>query len=136
MSYAALILPTQLIMSIGLGITFPALVSSAVAGVPQEHSGIASGLLNAAQQVGGAVGLALLTGGLDRATNSLTEGMALGPDGFPTNPAEIPTFISATVEGWGQALMVAAGIIFLAALIMTSIVRAKKEDVAGGMPLG
>ncbi len=135
-SYAALILPTQLIMSIGLGITFPALVSSAVAGVPQEHAGIASGLLNAAQQVGGAVGLALLTAVSTGKTNSLTEGMVLGPEGFPANPAEIPTYISATVEGWAQALMVAAGIIFLAAIIMTSIVRAKKEDVAGGMPIG
>ena len=54
--YVGLILPAQLIMAIGMGVTFPALVSGAVSGVPQENSGIASALLNAAQQVGGAVG--------------------------------------------------------------------------------
>ncbi len=136
LSYVALLLPTQLIMSIGLGITFPALVSSAVAGVPQEHSGIASGLLNAAQQVGGAVGLALLTAVSTGRTNTLTEGMALGPNGFPVNPAEFPVFLSATVDGWTKALLVGAILIFSAAVIMTSIVRATKDDVQPGMGMG
>lgn len=129
-SYAGLILPAQMLIATGLGLTFPALVGAAVSGVPQENAGIASGLLNAAQQVGGAVGLALLTAVSIGRTNALTEGIALGPDGSPTNPADFPVFISATVEGWALALIVAAGLIFVAAVIMASVVRGGR----GSMP--
>lgn len=136
-SYAALLLPTQLLMSIGIGLTFPALVSSAVSGIPQDNAGVASGLLNAAQQVGGAVGLALLTAVSTGRTQSLAGEIALGPDGAPVNPADYPQFVTATVDGWSLALIVGAILISAAALIMSSLIRAGKGDVAAapGMAL-
>ncbi|MDQ1628500.1 MAG: hypothetical protein QOI54_2244, partial [Actinomycetota bacterium] len=52
-SYLSVILPSLACVAFGMGMTFVALTSSAVAGVPHEDAGIASALLNAGQQVGG-----------------------------------------------------------------------------------
>lgn len=130
-SYAGLILPAQLVMAIGMGVTFPALVSGAVSGVPQENSGIASALLNAAQQVGGAVGVALLTAVSTGVTAGLIGTIVLAPTGFPANPAEIPAFFEGQVEGWATALTVGAGLIYLAGIVMGSIMRAGKGPAPG-----
>lgn len=142
-SYSGLILPTQLVISIGMGVTFPALVSSAVSGVPQENSGIASALLNAAQQVGGAVGVALLTAISTGRTNALMAGTpvfdpaaaAAAAAADPVAAAAAMEALRATafgpiVEGWATALMVGAALIYLAGIIMGSIIRADK----GPMP--
>lgn len=135
-SYLGLILPAQLIMAIGMGLTFPALISSAVAGVPQENSGIASALLNAAQQVGGAVGVALLTAVSTGRTNTLlAEMQAVPPTALPADPAAAAAAMQAAmagpiVEGWAAALLVGAILIASAGVIMGSLIRAGK----GPMP--
>src|SRR5690606_10009672 len=59
-SYWGVILPCIVLLALGMGLTFPTLFNVGVSGVPQESVGVASGLLNASQQVGGSVGLALL----------------------------------------------------------------------------
>ncbi len=56
------ILPGLLIMPIGLGLSFVSITIAATAGVPGHESGLASGLLNTAQQIGGSLGLAILSG--------------------------------------------------------------------------
>ncbi|MCW5714178.1 MAG: MFS transporter [Bauldia sp.] len=142
-SYLGLVLPAQLVISIGMGVTFPALVSGAVSGVPQENAGIASALLNAAQQVGGAVGVALLTAISIGRTNSLLTAnppvptpemmaaAAAAPDpAAATALAMQQAAFPAIVDGWGAALTVGAVLIYLAGIIMGSIVRAKP----GAMP--
>lgn len=153
-SYVGLILPAQLVISIGLGLTFPALIGGAVAGVPTENAGIASALLNAAQQVGGAVGLALLTAVSANRFNSLTAEMAangtlpvIDPAAVAaqaaaagvTDPIEIGLAIRGatidalavpTVDGWATALVVGAALIGAAGVIMFLIVRGGK----GPMP--
>jgi EmrB/QacA subfamily drug resistance transporter len=55
------ILPGLLIVPFGLGLSFVAITISATAGVPNHESGLASGLLNTAQQIGGSLGLAILS---------------------------------------------------------------------------
>ncbi len=62
------ILPGLLIMPIGLGLSFVSITIAATAGVPGHESGLASGLLNTAQQVGGSLGLAILSGIASAAT--------------------------------------------------------------------
>ena len=59
--YALSVLPAQLLMALGMGPLFVGMQAVALHQVDAEDSGVASALLNAAQQVGGAVGTALLT---------------------------------------------------------------------------
>ncbi|MDQ3740848.1 MAG: DHA2 family efflux MFS transporter permease subunit, partial [Actinomycetota bacterium] len=59
-AYAADVLPGMVLMGVGAGAAFPALMTLAMSGVAPSDSGLASGLVNTAQQVGGALGLAVL----------------------------------------------------------------------------
>lgn len=59
-SYVTDLLPTLLLCAAGYGLTMVPLVVAAVSGVPREDSGAASGVLNTGQQIGGAIGLAVL----------------------------------------------------------------------------
>lgn len=60
--YFSHLLPGMLLMGMGLGFTFVSVLIAATSGVPGHLSGLASGIINTAQQVGGSIGLAILTG--------------------------------------------------------------------------
>jgi predicted MFS family arabinose efflux permease len=60
-SYLTGLLPGMVIMAVGLGLLFVAITTAANAGVPHHQAGLAAALLNASQQVGGALGLAVFT---------------------------------------------------------------------------
>jgi EmrB/QacA subfamily drug resistance transporter len=60
-TYAADVLAPSIIVAVGLGLAFVPLTIAAVAGVREREAGLASGLVNTAQQVGGALGLAILS---------------------------------------------------------------------------
>jgi MFS family permease len=60
-SYVTDLLPGFLIMSLGAGSVFVSIAAAANAGVPGDKAGLAAGLLNASQQVGSALGLAILS---------------------------------------------------------------------------
>src|SRR3954453_10052127 len=60
-SYVSDLLPGMMVMSIGLGAVFVAVTTAANAGVPADKAGLAAALLNASQQVGGALGLAIFS---------------------------------------------------------------------------
>jgi MFS family permease len=60
-AYLQHVLPARLLIGAGFGLAFPVLAAIAVGGAPTGDAGIASGLFNTTQQVGGALGLALLT---------------------------------------------------------------------------
>src|SRR3954453_3613932 len=60
-SYAGALLPGLVIMSVGLGMVFVSVTTAANTGVPADKAGLVSALLNASQQVGGALGLAIFT---------------------------------------------------------------------------
>ena len=59
-SYPRMILPIFLIMAVGIGLTFLPLGNTALTGVPPHDAGVASATLNATQQIGGSLGVALL----------------------------------------------------------------------------
>lgn len=59
--YAANVLPGVLPLGLGLGLTFVPVMLAATSEVSAEDAGLASGLLNTAQQVGGSIGLAILS---------------------------------------------------------------------------
>ena len=60
-SFVSDLLPGMMIMSIGLGAVFVSVTTAANAGVPADKAGLAAALLNASQQVGGALGLAIFS---------------------------------------------------------------------------
>ena len=60
-SFLADLLPGMLVLSIGIGPVFVGVATAANAGVPADKAGLAASLLNASQQVGGALGLAIFT---------------------------------------------------------------------------
>jgi len=112
-SYLTVVLPALCVLALGMGMTFVSLTSSAVAGVPPEDAGVASALLNAGQQVGGSLGLAILTAVSTARTN------AIAPAGLDGSPASV----SALVEGWSLGFVVAAGFLALAGVVAGSLVR-------------
>jgi hypothetical protein len=60
-SYVGHLLPCLLVMAFGIGVIFVPLTTVAVSGVGPHEAGLASALLNVGQQVGGAIGLSVLT---------------------------------------------------------------------------
>ncbi|MDX6230711.1 MAG: hypothetical protein QOI76_4101 [Frankiales bacterium] len=69
-TYLKDLLPGLMIVSFGLGAVFVAITTAANAGVPEEQAGLAAALLNASQQVGGALGLAIFSAIATARTNS------------------------------------------------------------------
>jgi EmrB/QacA subfamily drug resistance transporter len=61
-SYWTDVFPGLVVMAAGMGMTFISITIAATNGVPARESGLASGLLNTSQQIGGALGLAILSG--------------------------------------------------------------------------
>jgi MFS family permease len=60
-SYLSDLLPGMLVLSLGFGPVFVGVTTAANAGVPADKAGLAASLLNASQQLGGALGLAIFT---------------------------------------------------------------------------
>ncbi len=80
-SFLADILGPSLLAAIGLGLAFVSSTIAAVSGVPDREAGLASGLINTSQQVGGALGLAVLSTIANSVTGSSHDPAAL-TDGF------------------------------------------------------
>jgi hypothetical protein len=143
-SYLTVVLPALALVAIGMGLAFVALTSAAVAGVPQDDSGIASALLNAGQQVGGALGLAVLTAVSTARTSDLLpegvgglEGLAAEPGASgPPDPAFMAQVFDAVNDGWALGFGVAAAFLAGAALVAASLVRVSKEDAAKALKEG
>jgi EmrB/QacA subfamily drug resistance transporter len=118
-SYVTVILPALCVLALGMGLTFVSLTSSAVAGVPPEDAGVASALLNAGQQVGGSLGLAVLTAVSTARTTALA-------------PAASAPSVSAVVDGWSLGFVVAAGFLAMAGIVAGSLVRVRPAEALPG----
>jgi EmrB/QacA subfamily drug resistance transporter len=74
-SYSVDLLPGFLLIGVGLGFSFVPVSIAALAGVPPHEAGLASGLINTSQQIGGALGIAILvTVATGRTDDQLAEG--------------------------------------------------------------
>jgi len=123
-SYVTDLLPAMLLLGIGAGLAFPALMTLAMSEATPSDSGLTSGLVNTTQQVGGALGLAVLaTLSTSRTDNQLARGAA--SDAALTNGYHLAFVV-------GAALLVAA--IVAAATILRPVAAPQNETVFGGEP--
>jgi len=76
-SYAATILPTILLLGIGFALIYPAVNIQATSGIGDSEQGLASGLVNTAFQVGGALGLAIITAVVSARAGEATDAATL-----------------------------------------------------------
>jgi EmrB/QacA subfamily drug resistance transporter len=137
--YASHLLGPQLVSSFGLGLVFVPLALVALHNVAEQDSGVASSLLNTAQQVGGAIGLALLgTVAWTAVANSVRTQVAAAakagrPLPKPGTPPPASIYYHALTVGFSRAFFVAAGIGLLALLIAIATIRVRRQDLAGAV---
>jgi MFS family permease len=113
-SYVADLLPGLVIMSLGLGAVFVAVTTAANAGVPAEQAGLAAALLNASQQVGGALGLAIFSAVATSRTTDLLAAHA--------SPAD------ALTSGFHRALLASSLFLLAAAVVALRITNTRGEQ--------
>ncbi|HET9939047.1 MAG TPA: MFS transporter [Gaiella sp.] len=110
-----------MLISIGMGLVFVPVTLIATSGVPVDDAGLASGLFNTSQQIGGALGLALLT---TLSTNRTEDELAsVGGQPTPADTAE------ALVSGFHVTWLASAILIGVGGLLLVALVR-RKDAVA------
>ena len=118
-SYVTDLLPGIMLASIGMGLVFVPITLIATSGIPSDDAGLASGLFNTSQQVGGALGLAILaTLAVDATQNTLTD---LGRQPTPADEGQ------ALVDGFHVAYVGSAVLIGVAFFALLFLLR--RQDV-------
>jgi EmrB/QacA subfamily drug resistance transporter len=112
-AYLSDLLPVMVLMGVGAGLVFPSLMTLAMSAATPEDSGLASGLVNTTQQVGGALGLAVL------ATVSSTHSAGLAARGLPT--------AQSMTAGYQLAFTIAAALVALATVIGIVLLRSDRS---------
>jgi MFS family permease len=120
--------PGMVVMGLGMGATFVSVTIAATSGVPHNLSGLASGVLNTSQQIGGALGLAVLTGISTSASTRYIQGLHL--HAAPTRDA----IAAATVHGFHEGYLIASTFGICASLIALLVIRTQsaKGDPSHG----
>ena len=120
--YVTDLLPGIVLVSIGMGMTFVPVTLIATSGIDAGDAGLASGLLNTSQQVGGALGLAILS---TLATSKTTSSLESGTDNA-----------HALVDGFHIAYLAGAAFLFAGAVLLalmlkrSHVVQIDVDDVA------
>lgn len=125
------LLPGILLMSIGMGFLFIPLTLTATHGVRKDESGIASAVLNTAQQMGGAVGLAALSTVAYGVFRSKIKPELVSTQGHPSQHA----IAVASTHGYTVAFVVAAVMILSATVITFAGLDIKHEELATDEPI-
>ncbi len=111
-SFVADVLGPSLLAAIGLGLSFVSVTIAAVTGTRPHEAGLASGLVNTAQQVGGALGLAILATVANTRTKDLLQ-------------AGGHSHAEALTSGFERAFMVGAGFALVGALLTAVLISSR-----------
>ena len=120
-SYSNDVLGPSLIVAVGLGFSFVPLTILAVTGTTDADAGLASGLINTAQQVGGAIGLAVLATVAASRTNTVLHAANGAHSALP----------AALTDGFSLAFIVGAGFAVLGILLSLLFVQNSRPAVGG-----
>jgi sugar phosphate permease len=122
-TYARDVLPPLVVLGLGVGLTFAPAIVTATAGVPQKDAGVGSAMVNTSQQIGGAVGAAVLS---TIFTSALTRYVGSHPPGPRTQTV-------AAIHGYTVAFSVACGLFLVGAVITATLLRSGRlpTDSAG-----
>ena len=110
-SYWKNLFPGFLVIGFGMPLAFVSLTIAALAGTRPDDAGLASGLINTSQQIGGAVGIAILS---TVATSTTSDAVASG--------TALP---SALTQGFQHAFWVGAGITLAGVIVSLLLVRGR-----------
>src|SRR6266540_4068237 len=119
-NYLSDILPSMILLGVGAGLSFPSLMTLAMSDATADDSGLASGLANTTLQVGGALGLAVLT------TLSTTRAASLLAGG--ASPA------SALTGAYHLALAVGVGLVVAALALTVTQLRPQPAPIDAAEP--
>jgi MFS family permease len=111
-SYLGDVLGPSVLAALGLGFAFVPVTIAAVTGVAPHEAGLASGLINTAQQVGGALGLAILATVANSRTQSLLHG--------GTHQVHV-----ALTKGYDRAFLVGAGFAVVGAILAATLISSR-----------
>ncbi len=115
--------PGLMLMALGMGSTFVSVTIAATSGVPHHEAGLASGILNTSQQIGGALGLAVLTGMAVSASSRHIASLHLRA--APTHQQ----IAAATVHGFHDGYLIASCFALAASLIGLVVIKNQKAKV-------
>lgn len=118
-TYSTDLLPAMLLLGSGCGLAMPGVATIAMTSLPAEHSGLASGLFNTAQQIGAAVGLAVLSALAAARTTTLWE----------TSQNQVLSLSG----GYQFSFLISAGVTILALAITLSFLRKAQQSTKGGV---
>jgi EmrB/QacA subfamily drug resistance transporter len=111
-SYVINLLPAFLILALGMGLSFVAVTVAATSGVPDQETGLASGLINTSQQLGGALGLAVLT--------------VVASTTTAADEAHGKALAQASMHGYQMAFLCSAALMIVALLVSIFVIRTPK----------
>ncbi len=111
-SFAADVLGPSLLAAVGLGLSFVPVTIAAVTGTKPHEAGLASGLINTSQQVGGALGLAILATVANSRTQSLFH-------------AGVHSTADALTKGFDRAFLVGAGFAIAGAILAAVLISSR-----------
>ena len=144
--YVSGLLGPMLLTAVGLGLIFAPLLLVSLTKVANNDTGVASSLVNVGQQVGGAVGLAVLgTVAWSAVANSLRSQAAAAAAAAKTATVHLSAAQAAALQkaatnhalahGFSQGYLVSAGIMALALVITLVVIRVKRDDLSGINPM-
>lgn len=125
-SYVSDILPALMVLSLGMGLVFVPISATALFGVGNHDAGVASAVLNTAQQIGGALGTALLNTVAVTATASYLQTNMIDP----TDPANAGALAFGLTNGFVAAFTWSAGFMILGSIIWVVLINADKNTLA------
>jgi EmrB/QacA subfamily drug resistance transporter len=121
--YVSDVLGPSLLAAVGLGFSFVPVTIAAVAGVEEREAGLASGLINTSQQIGGALGLAVLA----TVANSRTDDVMAHGGGSAALP-------EALTEGFQAAFLTGAAFAVLGIVLGMILIRSSDSRAHAGLP--
>ena len=116
-AYVSTVLPAELIVSLGMGLSFVAMSSTALIGVSPEDAGVASALVNSTQQTGGTMGAALINTIATSATVSYVAVHGTSPEALTAG----------AIHGYTTAFTFSAIVLGVAAAAAFTLIRRKPK---------